>query len=686
MCITVETAVNDTEDTINKMKSTPSLLDAALAYGQRGWKVFPVVPRGKAPLTHNGFKDASSDAVQIRQWWTRWPYANIGLALDEATVVIDVDPRNGGEIPIEIVPTLEVDTGGHGKHFYYTRRLSDEPRALRKSLVTGVDIKSRGGYVLLPPSFTERQYVWADSGATIETLTEELEALIVKPDVVIHPYDYDPEDNRPGTLYNKQTLWSDLLIPDGYTLVDTSSDGEQFWTRPGKTNGISATTNYNGSDLLFIFSTATTLSSGEGYTKFRYLVETKYGGDYSLAAKSISLQGASTAIQTTSNLSLVTPPKGYEFDTAFSQGSFVSDFIEYVSAQTDAPLEYAEAAALVCLSVAGYRCKANLAPYPGGLSNNLYVLLVGETTVSRKSTVQRIASQMIKSVMPPSVLPNRSKTEALIKSLANRSGVPSVWTPDEFGVTLAQIYQRDFMAGLEEMLLTVYSGDDYQYERVLDTVTIRSPHLSVLAAATPESLARAGATALDSGLLPRFAIVYPQVMPESRAVGQAKDMSAIRQNLISRLHAIVSWSDSKRDITFSEEALNALNSAESDLIGGAAARLPTMLYKVAALAAISEQSTHVRLSHAQSAITVVRRWGSGVTNIVPEMYRHSTDQQFDLQLDYILQELEKAGGVLSRVQVANLLNVRKQRLDDIQLTLEDKGKIRRLDGSWYLQR
>lgn len=669
-----------------KTVTLSDLGQAALEYAAKGWRVFPCVPRGKAPLTPNGFKDGTTDPAKISSWWTTYPEANIGWTLPISTVCIDVDPRNGGTIPENLPDTLSVVTGGGGYHFYFHTGLSDKPILYRKVLTTGVDIKTEGGYTLLPPSVTTARYKWSGPRDEIEPLPEWLRLAIEKPKLPpARDYYDDPTDQRPGTLFNRNTTWAELLEPQGWRRVGLNADGEEFWCRPGKTEGISATTNYNGTDLLYVFTSSTQLLPETAYTKFSFLVTTRYNGDYTRAAREAA---ANIPEMGTDQLppprSIPIEVSNYSFTPAFPPEHFVSRFVNYVSAQTDAPLEYAEAAALTLLSIAGYRCKAALAPYPGGLSNNLYILLVGPTTVSRKSTVQRIASNIIKVVMPPSVLPNRATTEALIKSLAQRSGVPSVWTPDELGITLAEIYNRDYMRGLEEMLLTVYSGDDYEYQRVLDSVYIRSPHLSVLGAATPESLARAGTGALDSGLLPRFAVVFPRVMPESKPVSSAVDQRAERQGLISTLNDIVVWSNTVRDITFDKSALDLLNDAETRLTAAAGARLPTMLYKVSALSAVAKRAAIVTASDASAAIDVVMRWSDGIANLVPQMYRHGADQQFEQQLDYVLGEIEKREGKMYRVEIANLLNVKKQRLDEIESTLVDKGKIKveRGEGTW----
>jgi putative DNA primase/helicase len=75
------------------------MLDHALAYAARGWPVFPCHPATKQPLVKSdvegegGVKMASIEPVRIREWWTRWPQAMIGLPTGRAigAFVVDVD-------------------------------------------------------------------------------------------------------------------------------------------------------------------------------------------------------------------------------------------------------------------------------------------------------------------------------------------------------------------------------------------------------------------------------------------------------------------------------------------------------------------------------------------------------------------------------------------------------------------
>lgn len=116
--------------------------------------------RGKHPRVKGGFLSASMDAAIIEQWWAKWPDANIGVPTGETTgiVVIDVDPRHGGDQSLaalfaehgEFPETIEVATGGGGRHFYF-RHPGIEIRN-KVSVRPGIDVRGDGGYIIAPPS------------------------------------------------------------------------------------------------------------------------------------------------------------------------------------------------------------------------------------------------------------------------------------------------------------------------------------------------------------------------------------------------------------------------------------------------------------------------------------------------------------------------------------------------------
>ena len=173
--------------------TTPDLLAHASHYARRGWPVHPLVVGGKAPATAHGHKDATTDLDQIRQWWAQADY-NIGIAVPPGVVVIDVDPRNGGnETARQLVRDLgalphtrAAKTRGGGYHYYLQTYL--EPDQISGSLGAGVDVKIAGkGYVVAPPSVVgSGQYEWVTS-ARLAFLTESWARRLRKPSRAARP-------------------------------------------------------------------------------------------------------------------------------------------------------------------------------------------------------------------------------------------------------------------------------------------------------------------------------------------------------------------------------------------------------------------------------------------------------------------------------------------------------------------
>jgi hypothetical protein len=100
----------------------------------------------------------------------------------------------------------------------------------------------------------------------------------------------DRAGKRPGDDFNRRTTWPQLLEPHGWT-VAYARDGVTYWRRPGKAAGGSATTNYGGSDLLYVFSSSTVFDSDKSYSKFAVYAVLEHRGDYSRAALALFKDG-----------------------------------------------------------------------------------------------------------------------------------------------------------------------------------------------------------------------------------------------------------------------------------------------------------------------------------------------------------------------------------------------------------
>ena len=123
---------------IDSYPTSEELLEAALGYARTGWGVFPLhtpingvcdCPKGPActspgkhPRTLNGLKDATTDELRIRRWWKTYSIANIGVAVPEGYVIVDVDGAEGWTALKNAqrgLPATAVQTTGRGSHYVY---------------------------------------------------------------------------------------------------------------------------------------------------------------------------------------------------------------------------------------------------------------------------------------------------------------------------------------------------------------------------------------------------------------------------------------------------------------------------------------------------------------------------------------------------------------------------------------
>jgi putative DNA primase/helicase len=128
---------------------------------------------GKHPRTKNGIHDASTDEEKIQRWWEIWEDANIAIApgKEAGFFVLDVDPRNGGDETLAFLErkhgrlsdTLIVDTGGDGLHLLFKYPDFSVKNSTGK-LGPGLDIKSDGGSIVVPPSLhmSGKRYRWRE--------------------------------------------------------------------------------------------------------------------------------------------------------------------------------------------------------------------------------------------------------------------------------------------------------------------------------------------------------------------------------------------------------------------------------------------------------------------------------------------------------------------------------------------
>jgi hypothetical protein len=141
-----------------KKVSKVSLLDSALKLAGKGLRVFPIVPGKKFPPLVKDFpKLATTNELQIRNWWREHPDANIGVSTDEL-LVVDVDNKGDKKgddtifelelegFDLESQKTLKQTTPTGGRHIVFA--VKEAVKQGVNVLGKGVDTRGKGGYIV----------------------------------------------------------------------------------------------------------------------------------------------------------------------------------------------------------------------------------------------------------------------------------------------------------------------------------------------------------------------------------------------------------------------------------------------------------------------------------------------------------------------------------------------------------
>ena len=317
---------------------TPVQATAREAYDAGLCIVPPLEDGSKRPLAAwKAYQATRPSREKCGEWWGRCTgLGTITGAVSGNLEVLDFDERPAYDAFVEaaaraglgdLVTRIEAgyveDTPSGGVHWLYrcpdiagstklARRPKrpDERRDDDDTIKTLIETRGEGAYCILAPSNgnvheSGRAYLLrGGSFATIPTVTpderRELHRLACMfdemPDTA-RPRREQPETReaggRPGDDFNARATWADVLTPHGWQDVYTRGV-VACWRRPGKANGISATTNYAGSGLLYVYSTSTAFESERGYSKFSAFTVLNHGGDFSLAARDLAARGYGT--------------------------------------------------------------------------------------------------------------------------------------------------------------------------------------------------------------------------------------------------------------------------------------------------------------------------------------------------------------------------------------------------------
>lgn len=312
------------------------LYDFALAAHDAGLSVIPITANGsKAPaIAWKEYQEHRASEDQLQAWFgidcTYDGFAVICGAVSGGLEMLELEGRAVDRGMLEqieeaaagagLLDVLDAISDGYrettpsgGIHWLYRCEETEGNQKLAVDAIRECLLETRGdgGYVIVAPSGGRTHpsgRSWElDSGGfdSIATITPQQRRELL---TLFRSFDETPpmpfdgwekgrkrsDGHSPGDEFNAATTWSDILIPEGWTAVGVVGERTN-WRRPGKDSGISATTNYLGSDVLYVYSTSTRFQAERSYDRFGAYAVLKHGGDLHTAAEALAREGYGTA-------------------------------------------------------------------------------------------------------------------------------------------------------------------------------------------------------------------------------------------------------------------------------------------------------------------------------------------------------------------------------------------------------
>jgi hypothetical protein len=384
----------------------------------------------------------------------------------------------------------------------------------------------------------------------------------------------------------------------------------------------------------------------------------------------------------------------FQASTTDDPEHLLSRYINWASSLTDSPVEYHELSGLTLVSMALHGVKAILGPHPDGLQANLFGLVIGDPGKSRKTTATGFARRIADDFLPGSTVSNWHSPEGFVQELAEQSHKPVLLSIDEFAGYADKLHHNKYMAGQMNLLLSGYTseplryrkskkGDGEAYEYVAEDVG-----LNILACCTPGALfGNLTLADVQSGLLPRFAVAWPEGKPPRKPFYKLQDARSTERNIvIARLNELRQWAAPGRKAVFEGDSLELIdhnvawveNVGEHDeALGAMVQRLPTMLIKLCMCVAAGRQDVTARDTlvitprDVTDALPILSRWISAAERFAQEL----TASSHERLVRRALALLRDRGGRATRTDVSRILREPSDVLDRLEETLKERRYI-----------
>lgn len=395
-----------------------------------------------------------------------------------------------------------------------------------------------------------------------------------------------------------------------------------------------------------------------------------------------------------------------EVDKAGS--GIIADYKAWAESSTDAVPEFHELSCAILLSAlmaAGIRLPtSNVTIVP-----NLWGLILGDSTLTRKTTSMQMAMEFLQTIDSELVVASDGSVEGVLTAISTRPNMVSIFYRDEITGFLDAIRRKEYMASMPEILTQLYDVPKFLTRRLRkETITLQSPVFIFFGGGIRDkTYGLVEEEYFLSGFLPRFLVVSGSTdLDRVRRTGPPnKENSERRQELHSTFHALhTMYSKTEIEIAVDDDtsftidrevtaeltpdAWERYGDMEAALIAAASdsphsmMALPTFQRMAISLLKLATLLGAVRQEpSANNTITIekrdileagyyIQRWGAHMVDLI----RNSGFSKDESLIRQVYRTIEAHPGIMrSAIMQRHHLNARN--MSDIEDTLEQRMMV-----------
>ena len=388
--------------------------------------------------------------------------------------------------------------------------------------------------------------------------------------------------------------------------------------------------------------------------------------------------------------------------------TFIDLYRGWAAEATDAVVEFHNLGAMILLS-AITSSSVRLPTTYGTIVPNIWGLLLGDSTLTRKTTSMRMVTDILLAIDPEIVIATDGSPEGLLTGLATRPNKVSLFYKDEVSGFFDSMNRREYLSGMPETLTFLYDVPQVFTRRLRkETIVIESPAFIFFGGGVKDRVYQTVTEEyIFSGFIPRFLVVTgdadisklrrtgpPQELGQAKRAAVMSNLADIHEQYASPIMTKIggqkvmmppkitarltteAW-DRYGDI---EELLikSAVESPVADLAKPTFNRLSVSMLKIAQVLAASRQTPDkdnhitIEVDDINNAAWYGQRWGQDAIDLITK----SGQRIMERVTSRVMAQVVKVPGIL-KSDIMKSQRLKRKEADYVLEALEDWGMIRK---------